>query len=605
MVEPAAGSVRWRWAWRAAVAMVVLYAALLRLTILFDRYGPFDHPRWVVALERTTDVIRPALVPAWWAVPKVDQPYVGGDPVNYLKFARELPHFYAATIREPVFLEATRVFLKLTGGQDIAVSFASLTFSVICVLATYLLGRLAVSPPVGLVAAAALAIEQEFDLWAPDGWRDETFAAFVVLTAWALLRLDRRRDWRAAVVLGLVSAGACLTRITSLSFVVPGLLWAAWPRDRVVWRRTLGLTAAAAAVTAVLLVPYLINCRVKTGDALIAINYHTRFYQAAEGTLTAAPVTAREYIAAKFRTHPIDFTDTSVRGLVVYPFTNKWRGFGNWSLYGGQILEGLAVVGLLIWIWQPTGRLLLLVLLTSLVPYMVTWPDRGGSEWRFTMHAYPFYLIAAFGAVAWAVNGVRALAADRSATLAAWRKTRLPAKVAATTALVAAAWVAGYWSPYFVAREALLRGEDTSFAAGDNDGVFFGAGWSPLVQTGAVLARFAETDHVTLRIPIPERRAYRLVLRMDPVPADGAPPQRVRVFLDQRLVGTFDLEWNPQRVGAYVANLDPGAISPGRARLDLMADHVDALGSAQPLFPDLPESLRAAFRLWYVRLSPL
>jgi len=71
MVEPAAGRARWRWAWRAAVVLVVAYAALVRLTILFDRYGPFDHPRWIVALERSTDAIRPALVPAWWAVPRL------------------------------------------------------------------------------------------------------------------------------------------------------------------------------------------------------------------------------------------------------------------------------------------------------------------------------------------------------------------------------------------------------------------------------------------------------------------------------------------------------------------------------------------------------
>jgi 4-amino-4-deoxy-L-arabinose transferase-like glycosyltransferase len=605
MVEPATGSVRWQWAWRAAVVVVVAYAAILRLEILFDRYGPVDHPQWLVTLEHVTDAVRPALVPSSWQWPKVDLPYVGGDPINYLKFARELRHFYAATIREPVFLETIRLYLKLTGGQDIAISFASLTFSVLCVLATYLLGRVAVSRPVGLAAACALAIEREFSAWAPDGWRDETFAAFVVLTAWALLRLDERRTWRAAAVVGLVSAAACLTRITSLSFVIPGLVWAAWPRDRASWRRPVGLAAAAAALAAALVLPYLINCRVKTGDALIAVNYHTRFYQAAEHAVTATPVTAREYVIGKFSTHPIDTIDTSVRGLTVYPFTNKWRGFADWSTHGGQLLEGLAIAGLLMWIWQPTGRLLLLVLLTSLVPYMITWPDQGGSEWRFTMHAYPFYLIAAFAAVAWLAEGARALVSDRTGTLAAWRRQHVAAKVVATAAIVFGGWIAGYWSPYFVARESLLKGEDTSFAAGENDRVFFGGGWSQLVQAGTVLARFAKTDHVTLRIPLPQRRAYRLVMRMDPVPAEGAPPQRVRVFLDGRAAGIFDLAWNPERVGAYTVDLDANSVSPGRARLDLIADHVAPLGRAQPMFPDLPESLLVAFRLWYVRLSPM
>jgi hypothetical protein len=36
------------------------------------------------------------------------------------------------------------------------------------------------------------------------------------------------------------------------------------------------------------------------------------------------------------------------------------------------------------------------------------------------MHAYPFYLIAAFAAVAWLATGVRSFIASRS-TIAAWR----------------------------------------------------------------------------------------------------------------------------------------------------------------------------------------
>ena len=34
----------------------------------------------------------------------VDKPYVGGDPINYLKFAREMRSFYQAHVREPSFL---------------------------------------------------------------------------------------------------------------------------------------------------------------------------------------------------------------------------------------------------------------------------------------------------------------------------------------------------------------------------------------------------------------------------------------------------------------------------------------------------------------------
>lgn len=586
------------------MALVVGYAAWLRLVILVERYGPFDHPGWLVTLSRVVEAPKPVLAPASWVWAKVDPPYVGGDPINYLKFARELPSFYSATVREPLFLEAIRVFFKLTANQDIAISFASLTFSVLCVLATYLVGSLGISRPVGLAAAFALAIEQEFAAWAPDGWRDETFAAFVLLIAWALLRLKDRRTWPNAVLVGVVGAAACLTRITSISVVVPGLIWVAWPRERGAWRASAKYAGGAALVTAVLVAPYLINCYRQTGDALIAINYHTRFYLAAEGTITDAPPGALRYAAAKFRAHPIGETDTTVRGLVQYPFVTKFRGFYGWWPALGPALRWLAALGLLIWIWQPRGRLLLLVLISSLAPYMITWTLQGGGEWRFTMHAYPFYLLAAFAAVAWLVTGVRSLVASRASAFAAWRAQHVGVKIAATAGLAAIGWLANYWAPYFVAREGLLAGEPTSVAAGENDAVFFGAGWTGLVHSGMVTSRFANAERATLRVPFPERRAYHLVLRMDAVPDASGSPQRVRLFIDNRPSGVFDLTWNEERVGALTLDLPAGDVSPGRVRLDFVADRVAPLGPAEASFPDLPASAPVAFRLWYVRLTP-
>ena len=586
------------------MALVVGYAAWLRLVILVERFGPFDHPGWLVTLSHVVEAPKPMLAPASWVWAKSDPPYVGGDPINYLKFARELPSFYGATVREPLFLEVIRIFFKVTANQDVAISFASLTFSVLCVLATYLVGGRAISRPVGLAAALALAIEQEFAAWAPDGWRDETFAAFILLTAWALLRLKDKRTWQNAVIVGVVGAAACLTRITSVSVVVPGLIWVAWPRERAAWRTSARYAGIAALVTAVLVAPYLVNCYRQTGDALIAINYHTRFYLAAEGTITDAPPGALRYAAAKFRAHPIGETDTAVRGLVQYPFVTKFRGFYGWWPALGPILRALSALGLLIWIWQPRGRFLLLVLISSLAPYMITWTLQGGGEWRFTMHAYPFYLLAAFAAAAWLVAAARSLVANRSTAFASWRAQRVGVKALATAGLVASGWLASFWAPYFVAREGLLAGEPTSVAAGDNDGVFFSTGWTGLVHSGMVTSRFANAERATLRVPFPERRGYHLVLRMDAIPDANGSPQRVRLFIDDRPSGVFDLAWNEERVGALTLDLPASEVSPGRARLDFVADRVAPLGPAEASFPDLPASAPVAFRLWYVRVTP-
>jgi 4-amino-4-deoxy-L-arabinose transferase-like glycosyltransferase len=595
---------RRRWLWRLAVTIVVAYAAWLRLILLFDKYGPFDHPGWVVALERATEAPRAWLAPATWREVKIDTPYVGGDPITYLEQAKVMRGFYQATVREPLFLEVTRFFLKHTQ-QDVGISFASLSFSVLCVLGTYLLGAAAFSRGVGLAAALALAVEREFATWAPDGWRDETFAAFVLLTAWALLRLHRERTWRWAATTGVFAAGACLTRITALTFVVPALAWAAWPWSKAGWTSRGRFVAAAAGVWLLLVAPYVINCAVVTGDPLIAVDYHTTFYLAADNESTATRPTAMRYIVDRIHRRPVREIDTAIRGLVEYPFAIKWRGFVGWHAdWIGPALRALAFAGLLIWIWQPVGRFLLLVLLTSLAPYMLTWSLRGGGEWRFTMHAYPFYLLAACSAAALAIAEARASTAGPAATLRRWRAARVPSKVLATVLLVSVGGIASYWAPYLIAREGLLAGESTSVEAGDRDAVFFSGPWTGLVHAGAVVSRFALDPRATIFVPLPERRSYHLVLRIDPMPKADAPPLPVRVLVNGREVATFGLTWNAERIGAYETDLPADVAGHGRTRIDLIADHASPIGDAAASFPELAGVGQAAFRFWYVRLTP-
>jgi 4-amino-4-deoxy-L-arabinose transferase-like glycosyltransferase len=587
------------------LAVVLAYAALVRLDRLVLAYGPFGHPGWLVTLQRTVGALRPLTPPGWeWG--KVEQPYVGGDPINYLKYAREMTHFYQGHVREPVFLATTRVFLWLTDDQDVAVSFASLTFSVLCVLATYLLGSALGSRWIGLLAAAALAIEHEIVTWAPDGWRDDAFAAFVALSAWALLRLRQSWTWRWAILTGIAGGMACLTRLSSLTFLLPALLWLAWPRDRAQWRAQAARVAVAAAVMIVLVAPYLVNSYRASGDVFYAVNYHTTFYEYSEGAVSETPPTAFAWTTRHFRQTPIAATDTAVRGLFVYPFVTKWRGFGNTSALLARVLPWLAVGGLVLWLAQPAGRLLLVILLTSLVPYMLIWSIRGGDHWRFTMQTYPFYLVAAFSfAFAIGAGALRIARQGVRPTLACVNSRRALQAGGLGLLVVGLALLEDHWIPYLIARESLQTGASTSVAAGPGDGVFFTDGWSDLVQGGAVVARLATKKVVTVQLPVPERRAYRLVIRMDPIVPDATPPQRVRAFLGGHAIGVFTLTWNPERVGAYTVDVPAGLVPPGRTQLELMADDLVPLAQAGNAFPELPRDLQAAFRLWYVRLGPL
>ena len=140
--------------------VVTALAAVLRLDALAGRYGPPAHPRWASALVGSSVGLVDIVRPDGWSWSPIAQPYVGGDPVNYLRFAREMQSFYQPHVREPVFLFTTRVFLAALGDQDVAVSFASALYSTLLVAATFLLAWEAFGPGAATVAALALGIER-------------------------------------------------------------------------------------------------------------------------------------------------------------------------------------------------------------------------------------------------------------------------------------------------------------------------------------------------------------------------------------------------------------------------------------------------------------
>jgi hypothetical protein len=589
-----------------AAIVITLYGALLRMDALTVRYGWLEHPRWAIELEQSllpiSKTLRPAAVP--WQ--RVDRPYIGGDPASYLYFARHWRHFYQAHVREPVFLAMIHWMLWLMHDSDIAVSYASMIGGTLAIFATFLLGRAAHSTAAGLLAAAALAIELYAIVWAADGWRDDTFMLSVALAGWAYVRLLQRPSWQWGVASGIAGAAACLTRITSLSFVVPALVWIGLRRLPDPGGRFLAARPAAisAAVTAALIAPFLINCWVELGDPFFAINHHTRYYRGHEGLPLDTSVGAFDYVAQKVRERPVATLDTAGVGLFVFPFNNKWTGFQAWSPALASFLKWSAIAGLLLATMSREGRLLWVILITSLVPYSVTWPIGGGAEWRFTQHAYPLYLVAAAAAIVTVSLALWKLI-RRQMDWGSWRRVRLkPILALAAGAAIGCTLYA--LLPLFVLRESLLAGEAVSVGVGDRDFVFFSGDWSRAVGSGAVLVRVAESDRVSMRIPLPVPADYTLTLRMDgPGLADPALQPRVTVFVDRQTVGQVRFSDDPLRVGAYRMKIPRELTGKLFGRLDLVSSHTVRADQSGPRFAWLPGATPVAFYLWYVRLEPV
>jgi hypothetical protein len=579
--------------------LITAYGGVLRLNVITSRYGPIERPRVARVLGTRVAPLARYIEPrayTWWPVPN---PYVGGDPITYLRFAREMRSFYQGHVREPIFLVATRAGLWLLDGQDVGISFASGAMSTAGIFATYLLGRAACSPAVGVLAALGVAMDFDLVSWSADGWRDDTFTTMFILASWAFVRLRNQPGLSNAVLTGVLSGAACLTRITSISWIVPALVMTSIGRDD--WRRRVAMSGLAAALTAGLVAPYLINCARETGDPLIAINAHTRYYRAGEGLAYNTPQSAVAYIRDKLSRRPLFQADTALTGIFVWPFEIKWRGFNMWLPHLTDVLRVCAAGGLLLFLGSPNGRLLLVLLFTSLVPYAFTWNVAGGGEWRFTMHAYPIYFIACAYAPAWVWRTARSLRrADQRRGFGS-RRTWIAVTVVIVVAVVAR--IAYARLPYFVQREALLHGDEVTIATGNRDEVFYTKQWSEPQSEGMVTARVVMGTRASVQLPLPERRPYRLTLRLDPV--TPAAPRAFSVLLDGRLLRRLTLEWNPVRVGMYSVDVDADFVRPGRAVLQVVADSAVPAGAAGPRYAWLPPETAVSLRVWYVRIHPL
>lgn len=577
--------------------LITAYGGLLRLDALVQQYGTVDHPGWARLLTHAAPRWAARVKPGAHQWRPIATPYVGGDPINYLRFAREMQTFYQPHVREPVFLAWTRGFLRLLADQDVAVSFASAAGSTLAIFGVYLLGAAVVSPVAGLVAALLVAGEYELITWSVDGWRDDTFMAAVVFATWAFVRLHRRASPGTALLAGATAGLACLTRITALSFVLPALVLLVVDAPRAERGHRAKMTALAALICAALVAPFLISCAIATGDPFYAINYHTGYYRFGEGLASEQPMSAAAYIARKLIAHPAGMLDTSLVGLIVQPFATRFRGYEGYAPHVGAALAWCSAAGLLMLPFVSAGRMLIVILLASLAPFAFTWNVSSGGEWRFTMHAYPLYIVAALFAVDRACRWVLALWRSRGRSMAPSRAAAI--RGAAVAMVVALAWGLYIALPWFVVRESIAHREDVSIETGPRDRLFFPAGWSAPHRDG-VPVRVSLAERATVRFPLPAQRNYDIVVRLDPIAPDLQ--RRVTLLFNRQLLGSVLLGFDPVRMGSYRLRLPEEQVRIGQNELTIVPDTVVTAASAGPRFGWLDPATRIGVRLWYVRV---
>jgi hypothetical protein len=311
----------------------------------------------------------------------------------------------------------------------------------------------------------------------------------------------------------------------------------------------------AAATCALLVAPYLFNCWRTLGDPLVSINSHTGYYRGAVG-LEGSTSVGRYLATAR---PPWEALDVALYGLIVNPFERQWGGFDWLPVDPGPALAGLAALGALALLVTPRGRALIGLALCAVAPFAFTWDLPGGGEWRFTLVAYPFLLIAASLAL---VQGVALVRGGRAAIPPDWTPHRALGVAASVLALASVLLTL----PALRASEATRRARLLTVPSGPRDLSFtLGRGWRWPRAQGALRVRDCAGE-CSLRIPRADR-AQVLRLRVGPA---GAAEVLIEAQLDGVALGGTVLKPDPERMGDWELELPP-APAPGWATLELKA----------------------------------
>lgn len=485
-----------------ALGLVTLAAGALRFESLAIRYWGLQGPDWAEALAADIRSLRPG---AFEHAPNPEA--YGGDPFSYLTIARSMGAFYEPSSREPLFPALTRLALWFAADRDIGINFLAALASTLTCVSIFALGARLLSPWSGLLAALLWAIEWQTISFSVEGWRDDLFTLQVAACAAGLVSLHLRPTTRGALLLGLLGGLTLLTRLSALTFLIPGILAAVLLPSNAGRPDRLRASAIALAGMGLLAGPFMISCALGYGDPFHAVNVHAAFYRSRAGLEGSGGLTAVQFLAQSRL--PWGFVETGFVGLTSFPFLNKWSGFGAWLSGLGDAARLLALAGLPILLLRPPGLVALVVLFSSIAPYAWTWDIPGGSEWRFTLPAYPFYLVSAAIAIESAVRFVADVRARASRREALFRAVRYGA--VAGFLLLAGPWLHRKLDGLRVA-EAIRSERSTLIHAGAQAGDVFASGWRLRTEGGGAFEMTGA--EARLRIHLPEGRRARVVLRL-------------------------------------------------------------------------------------------
>jgi hypothetical protein len=269
----------------------------------------------------------------WHELVRVAGTALDSDAHGYFNFARRMDLFSATGffsaqfgMREPMYLFIAKTILGLTGFTETHLRFVSCLFSVLVVMLSWRLGKKWLAEPVGLLAAALLAVHPYLIELGARGLREEVFTCLLLTLLIIGRDFPKRSPLAKALSAGFTIGAILLTRSETLPLILAVMVCLmlferkTWPWATVVPALCIGVA---------LLFPHLYNTYSQYGNPFYAVNTHTRFYAnlefagrpgfptqeelAVKGLYAGPTITPFAYY---FKLHtPLELITTSATGL--------------------------------------------------------------------------------------------------------------------------------------------------------------------------------------------------------------------------------------------------------------------------------------------------
>lgn len=228
------------------------------------------------------------------------------DALGYRSIALRSSDFYDTEFREPLFVHMIKLYIKLFGNEPLTLRYFTVFLSIISILLIYKTAqKMFHSELIGLLSALFCSLNPYFIFMSVRLLRLELFIITILLLFYTLF-IHREQNYARYVFMGVVGGLVCLTRVTSISFVIPLIIFSFW-QEKIPFVKLI----IPVSIIIVLILPYFIHSKKKFRSYTYSVDIHAKWYRNQEfkdlpgfpsskelekNSYLGKPVTSFEYI---------------------------------------------------------------------------------------------------------------------------------------------------------------------------------------------------------------------------------------------------------------------------------------------------------------------